>query len=267
MTRNTLRPGRSVRTVSHASPTPSTVAPADDQHGELDGAPQRAGGARRDQGFPHGRPVAARPDHEVGERQGERHGDDPAHGGGRQTRPARPRPTLGRPEPVHPVGNPRPRCSAGGVSDRLAKTPLVVTGDADAGQVGQAFGRRHVTGQRVLTRLGGEELLRRGRQEEVDERLGLLLVVGAGVEDAGSGDEDERAEIALREEVIGDGEGRILLQGEHPVVVVDQPGVDLAAADGVDDGDVVGLDRGSRATSPSRNAAVSSSPARGSSRR
>ena len=42
--------------------------------------------------------------------------------------------------------------------------------------------------------------------------------------------------------------------------MVDEAGVDLAAADGVDDGDVVGLDPRVEGGEPSRNAAVSSSP-------
>ncbi len=54
-------------------------------------------------------------------------------------------------------------------------------------------------------------------------------------EHAGARDADERAGVALREEVVRDRRVRLLLLDQVEVVVVDEPELDLAGRDGLDD--------------------------------
>ena len=90
--------------------------------------------------------------------------------------------------------------------------------------------------ERILGLLGfvDVEALALVREEELDEALRVVALVGAR-EDAGSRDAHERARIAGLEEVVRDRRVRLLFLHEVQVVVVDEPEVDLACRDGLDD--------------------------------
>ena len=64
-------------------------------------------------------------------------------------------------------------------------------------------------------------------------------MIGAG-QHGGRGDDDEAADVVGGEVVVASGEVGVLGERLVHVVVVDQAGIDLAAADGGDDGPVVG---------------------------
>src|SRR5918998_572002 len=92
--------------------------------------------------------------------------------------------------------------------------------------------------QRILEGLVAGERLRRVRQQELDQFLGVVAEVGA-LDDRRRGHEQRRAVVAVGEVVVLDGEIRVLLQGAERVVVVDQTHRHLASSDGLDDGGVV----------------------------
>ena len=106
---------------------------------------------------------------------------------------------------------------------------------------------RDAGGERVLADVLREVLLLGLREQEVDEPLRVVALLGA-LEHADPGDVDERADVAAREEVELDGVvlavDLALADALEDVVVVDEPDLDLAVGDGVADDRVllVGLD-------------------------
>ena len=90
--------------------------------------------------------------------------------------------------------------------------------------------------ERILGLLGFVDVEALGvvGEEELDEALGVVALVGAR-EDTCSRDAHERARIAAVEEVVRDRRVRLLFLHEVEVVVVDEPEVDLACRDGLDD--------------------------------
>ena len=86
--------------------------------------------------------------------------------------------------------------------------------------------------ERILLRLRGEVLLP-GAEEVVHELLRHLGTVGRP-QDPGARGVDERARVARREVVVRDRRVRLLGEELVEVVVVDEPGVDLAGGDGLE---------------------------------
>ncbi len=197
-------------------------------------------------------------DQQVGERQQERRRD-----GGRDQQDAGA--AVGR--------RARARCASGaltrGSTDWLMRTPVLTRGHAHArtrcraaarsssrargrssrGRRPGPAGRRAAAGppsRRSRRRAGTRPPRpRRRRSAAARPRAGTRRSArrprawSLRREDAGAGDADERPGVAGLEEVVRDRRVRLLLLDEVEVVVVDEPDLDLAGGDRLDDGGVL----------------------------
>src|SRR6266511_3383414 len=121
-----------------------------------------------------------------------------------------------------------------------AEVVHVVARRLDRAERRQPLGGGDAGDQRVLEGLVAEVALRLGSQQELDEARGLVGLVAAG-QHAHRGGDDERTDVAAVEVVVAARGARVLLLEAVVVVVVDEPHRDLAAADSLHDGVVVGI--------------------------
>ena len=230
-------PGRSVRVTSQASGTPTDERRRDDaddeQHGVDRRARQRAGLQQHARGCPLP-PLATRiTRYASGSRSSETitPATTASGSGGRRVTDVRP------PARALTSSQPVSRSSSSVASSSAPNAVRSTSGPVSDVERRQALLRRRCR-RRAGTRPPRPPRCRSAaaRRRAGSRRTARAASAFVGArEHAGAGDADERAGIVARQEVVRDRRVGLLLLDEVEVVVVDEPELDLAGRDGLDD--------------------------------